>query len=285
MIRVVQWGTGNVGKNGLRAIIGRRDLELVGVKVYDPAKRGIDAGELVGEPATGVFCTTSVDEILELRADCINYSALGSTQLGGFEFTIQELSQLLASGANVTSSAMEHLIQPAIVPEALAALERACLQGGSSFYDTGINPGFAMDLWPITLSRLSRTVEKLQLTEVVDMKRYDSVMVRPFMGFGLTPGNRPIDDMHRDTARSPFYASLLQVAEAMGVRLESVRYHREEVITPIAVETASGRLEPGTVAAMRLELVGAVDGVDRFVNRWVWRMSDEVAPDWPTGDR
>ena len=284
MLRVVQWGTGNVGRNAIRTIIGRPDLELVGVKVYDPAKAGLDAGDLVGLPPTGVCCTVESDALESLGADCINYSALGSTQSGGFDSTVDELCRLLASGANVTSSALEQLIHPAIVPEALAKLEAACDQGYSSFYDTGINPGYTMDLWPITLSRLSRTIEQIRIVEVVDMVRYDSVMARPFMGFGLPPGDRPIDAMHRDTQRSPFYASLRQVADAMGVQLDEVRYRRETALAEVAVRTASGVLEPGTVAAMRMEFVGVVDGRDLLVNSWIWRMSDDVALDWPKGD-
>jgi len=90
--------------------------------------------------------------------------------------------------------------------------------------------------------------------------------------------------MHRNTARSPFYASILQVADAMDLELDGVRYRRDTAVTQSPVETASGILEPGTGAAMRMEVVGVVRGEPRFVNSWVWRMSDTVAPEWPVGD-
>ncbi len=47
-IRVIQWGTGNVGKHSLRAILERPDLELAALKVYSPDKVGEDAGAIVG---------------------------------------------------------------------------------------------------------------------------------------------------------------------------------------------------------------------------------------------
>jgi hypothetical protein len=248
VIRVVQWGTGHVGAPALRTMLGRPNMEVVGVKVYEPAKHGVDAGELVGLPPTGVVCTTDAEEVIRLGADCVKFSALDSTEADGFDKTIGELCRLLSSGANVTSSALELLVQPAIV-EALAALEKACREGGTSFYDTGINPGYVLDLWPITRSRLSRTIERILVMEVVDMVRYESPMVRPFMGFGLPLGDRPIDDMHPNTARSPFYASILQVADAMDVELDGVRYRRDTAVTQTPVETASGILDRGTVAA------------------------------------
>jgi len=285
VLRVIQWGTGNVGKHSLRAILNRADLELAGVKVYSEAKRGLDAGELLGVDPIGVPCVVELEDVLAIDADCIAFNGLGSTLPGQFDATIELLCTLLRSGFNVTSSSMEHLVHPVIVPEALAHLSEACAEGKSSFYDTGINPGFTMDLWPITLSRLSRSIDQLRSTEVVDMSRYDSPMAGEFMGFGRPPGDRPIDDMHRKWQSSPFYASLRQVADAMGCELDGVRYEREVAVTEKPVEVAIGTLEPGTVAAMRMRFIGSLEGEDFLVNEWVWRMTDDVAPDWPNGDR
>lgn len=285
MFRVIQYGTGNVGRHALRALIERPDFQLAGVRVFNPDKVGLDAGTLIDSATTGVSCVGTLDDVLDIEADCVNYSALGSTLAGGFERAVEELCVLLRHGFNVTSSSLEHLIHPVIVPDALKALEEACIVGNSSFYDTGINPGFAMDLWPITMSRMSRTVDQIRLTEVVDMKQYDSPMARDFMGFGLEPGDRPIDAMHRDVLGSPFYASLRQMADAMGITLDSVRYEREVATTDSKVDVAIGSLEPGTVAALRMRFVGVVGGGDFLVNSWVWRMSDDVAPAWPGGDQ
>lgn len=284
MLKIVQWGTGNVGKHALRAILDRPDMELVGVKVYDERKRGLDAGELLGRDAIGVRCVVDLEDVLAMDADCVNFSALGSTNAEAFDATIDLLCTLLRNGFNVTSSSLEHLVHPVIVPDALALLQQACEAGGTSFYDTGINPGFTMDLWPITMTRLSRSIDQIRVTEVVDMKTYDSVMAGPFMGFGLPHDRRPIDDMHENWQTSPFYASLRQVADAMGIELDGVRYEREVALAEKAEEVAIGTLEPGTVAALRMSFVGEVGGRDFLVNRWVWRMSDAVAPDWPSGD-
>jgi len=90
--------------------------------------------------------------------------------------------------------------------------------------------------------------------------------------------------MHRNWRSSPFYASLRQVADAMGCTLDDVRYEREVAVTEVPVDVAIGRLEPGTVAALRMSFIGVLDGSDFLVNQWVWRMSDDVAPEWPTGD-
>jgi hypothetical protein len=46
--RVVQFSTGNVGQHSLRAVIGRPDLQLVGVHAAGADKIGRDAAELCG---------------------------------------------------------------------------------------------------------------------------------------------------------------------------------------------------------------------------------------------
>ena len=64
--RVVQWATGGMGRNVLRAIIDHPALDLVGVYVYGRDKVGRDAGELARRPATGVVATNDRAHILAL---------------------------------------------------------------------------------------------------------------------------------------------------------------------------------------------------------------------------
>ena len=52
--RVVQWGTGNVGRMALDAVLGRPDMELVGCYVTSPAKHGQDVGTILGRDPVGV---------------------------------------------------------------------------------------------------------------------------------------------------------------------------------------------------------------------------------------
>ena len=75
--RVVQWGTGNVGRLALRGLLANPDLELVGLIVHDPSKAGRDAGELCGLGHVGVAATTDADAALALRPDCVAYFATG----------------------------------------------------------------------------------------------------------------------------------------------------------------------------------------------------------------
>lgn len=284
--RIIQWGTGNVGKHSLRFIIERPDFELVGLKVYNPDKAGMDAGDLVGLDRTGVVATTDVEDILAIDADCVVYNALGMTR-GEVAQPIEDICVLLRRGYNVISSAVERAIYPKALPaEILSRLEAACAEGGSSFLGAGINPGFTMDLWAVNMSRLSRRIDRINVVEVCDMTNYDSVENMQYMGFGKTPeeiGDRSLRLEGIDEL-TPFYSSVLMLSDALRFPLDAVRFENEFGLATKRLEVAAGIIEPGAVAVVKMRYVGESNGRDILVNEWVWRTTDDVNPEWGVGE-
>ena len=282
--RVIQWGTGNVGTHALRGIVTRPDYELVGLKVYSEDKAGRDAGALVGQPDTGILATTSVDEILAIDADCVNYNALGTTE-DMYGQPLDDICMLLRRGYNVTTTAIDAFVYPPSAPrEHVQRLEDACAEGGTSFFGSGIDPGFTHDFFPITLTRLSRQVDRVRALEVLNMRDYTSESAMRFMGFGQLPAApSALDAMHSDPGNSVFYTCMLMVADALGFEIEGYRYEREVGITDVPVEIALGTVEPGTIAAVKITIFASAFGRDVLQFEWVWRVTDDVRPEWGTG--
>jgi 4-hydroxy-tetrahydrodipicolinate reductase len=289
MYSIIQWGTGNVGRQALRTILERPDFELAGLRVYNADKVGKDAGDLLELAPTGVVATDSTDEIVALDADCVCYTALGST-LGDHEAPLDDITRLLASGKNVVSSAVEFhaYLRPDFQlagagTNALERLDAACAEGKSTFFHIGINPGFTMDLWPITFSRLSRRIDRITVTEIVDMSGYTSEhMVKEILGFG-----KPADTRTRADQGNPeeaaFAVCLRMVGDAMGIEFEELRASRETAVTDRDLSIAAGTIEAGTVAASKRLFQGVLDGRVVLSLEFVWRVSDQVAPEWPGG--
>src|SRR5512132_1938782 len=76
-IRVIQWTTGNIGKRSLHAIIGRPDMELVGVYAHGADTVGVDAAELAGWPEpTGITATNDIEALIALEPDACCYNPL-----------------------------------------------------------------------------------------------------------------------------------------------------------------------------------------------------------------
>jgi 4-hydroxy-tetrahydrodipicolinate reductase len=282
MYRVIQWSTGNVGTLALRCILGHPELRLAGLLVHSAAKAGKDAGELCGIGRVGVAATNDVDAVLALDADCVCYTA--TADLRPFE-AIDDICRILASGKNVVSSSVVPLVHPkSFLPEWRRKLEDACQQGRSSFFTSGIDPGFANDFLPLALSGLSERWDEVRIQEIINYATYDQPQVLfETMGFG-----KAMD--HVSLLLSPGVLSFAWggtvrlLAEGLGVTLDDVRevYERRPATAPIRV---CGRtVEAGTMAALRFEVQGIVGGRAAIVVEHVTRLDDALAPEWPTGN-
>src|SRR6202008_963487 len=90
-LRGIQWTTGNIGRRSLHAIIGRPDMEFVGVYGHGAEQVGVDAAQLDGWAGpTGARATNDIDALLALGADPCCYTPLWPG--------IDELVRLLESG-------------------------------------------------------------------------------------------------------------------------------------------------------------------------------------------
>src|SRR4249920_490829 len=143
-LRVVQWTTGNVGKQSVIAIARNPGLELVGCYAWSPGKVGRDVGELCGLDSLGVTATDDVDKLLALRPDCVVYNPMWPS--------IDELVRILEAGVNVVTTAA--FINGRRLGSDRQRLVEACERGGSSLFGTGISPGWAQ-LLSIVLAGIS----------------------------------------------------------------------------------------------------------------------------------
>jgi hypothetical protein len=278
--RVIQWATGGVGELALHAILQRNDLELVGLLVHGEGKEGQDAGALLGRNPVGVTATRDVDAILALDADCVCYTAHGETRV---KACLKELCRILASGKNVVTTSIPGTIYgPGMEPEIAARLESACKAGGTSLFGSGIEPGFAGDLLPLTLMTMSEKVRSVRSQEIFSYADYPvAATVFEVFGFGKPPTHRPLMTLP-GVQRAAWGPAVSMVAAGLGVELDEIRETFESVVTERRLEVAAGVIEPGTVAAVRFETIGVVRGTPAIVIEHVNRMSADIAPHWPT---
>lgn len=289
-IRVIQWGLGNVGHHSLRAILERPELELVGLRVYNPAKIGKDAGDFFpGGKKIGVIATDDSNALIALDADVVLYYGFGTT-LGDLGPSTEELAHLLESGKNVIASAVDlfHYLKPGLAPKNVKPwmeprLQEACRKGNTTLYNSGMTPGFALDLWPIFMTKLSRKVDALRITEVVTMWEYKSEMM-PIMGFGLPP-DYPVKmyGMFEDVHNAPYIAPLHMIADALGAELDDVTVEKDLATHDEDLQAPSGIYKAGTVVAIRFQFIGWVKGTKLVTIECVWRMNEKVAPHFPQG--
>ena len=275
---MIQWGTGNAGRKALAGILRHPALELVGVHAHSPAKVGKDAAELCGWPQpTGVVATNDAAALLALDADCVCYMAQGETRIRA---TIDELCKILAAGKNVVNTALVSLCYPPASPKLQARLAAACAQGGSTFFTSGFDPGWSGDVIPLQLAACCERVDSVRVSELMDYSTYpDPGFTGVYFGFG-----RPLDYdaplLRPGMLRGGWGCMVLMVADALGLRLDEIREEHERLPAPESFETAMGRIEKGSCAAVRFEVQGIVDGKPRIVAAHVNRLRDDVGPAW-----
>ena len=158
-LRVIQWTTGNIGRRSLHAIIGRPDMELVGVYAHGDDKVGMDAAELAGWPLgpgkpTGVTATRDIDALLATRPDACCYNPLWPS--------IDELERILESGVNVCTSAA-WITGGKQSTEDLNRIRNACARGNSTIFGNGAHPGMT-NMVAMVLSGSCERVDEIRIT-------------------------------------------------------------------------------------------------------------------------
>jgi hypothetical protein len=263
----------------LRHVIDRPDLDLVGVRVYDPVKDGADAGSLCDRPVSGVQATTDRDAIINTDADVVLYMGKVETDTPG---CFADVCDLLASGKNVVATG-SRFIHPRSLHESLAdGIENACRTGKSSFLGVGLYPGFFGEALAPVLSRLTERTRRISVREVLDYSTYASHdLVFNAMGYGHDPEDTTPLLSDTDYAASAWIGSATVLAQSLGLDINSVKGFREVVPTPRTLTVAAGEIPAGTVGAMRFGV--EVDcGETTMTVEHLTRMADDLAPDWPT---
>jgi 2,4-diaminopentanoate dehydrogenase len=282
MLRVVQWATGPVGRHALRAMVDHPDLEPVAVYVYSDDKVGRDAGEICGIAPIGITTTNDRDEILATDADCVLYMAQGDANPPP---ALDDICALLASGKNVVSTALTPLIYPASMgPQVVDRLEKACAEGGATFHATGIEPGWASEVLPLAISGILGRVDSLVIQELLDYSTYDNAfMLFDVMGFGRPPDDTDVIGADPSVLGSVFRAPLMLVAEGLGATIDEFTFDRQVSVAEDAFDVAAGRIDVGTVEALRFSATAIIAGRRALTVEHVTRLRPDAAPTWPSG--
>jgi 2,4-diaminopentanoate dehydrogenase len=273
--RVIQWATGHIGKVALRHFAENPTYELAGVLVTNPKKVGRDAGEIAGIGPIGVTATDDVEAIVALDADCVHFAPS--------VHDLDVVCRLLRSGKNVVCPVGPFFPWERWKPD-FDKLEAACRDGGTSFHGSGIHPGFAGDLLPLTLARVMSRIDHIHLYETIDHLANPSNYIE-FMGFGREPA-----DLLANPGRSPeapymFAQSMEIVARGLGLTIDDVTAKFAVAAAVRDIEYPRGVVKQGTVAGQHYEWTGWADDKPLITYHCFWTMGpDNIAEDWDSGE-
>ncbi|RWA19874.1 dihydrodipicolinate reductase [Mycolicibacterium elephantis DSM 44368] len=277
---MVQFSTGNVGQHSLRALIGRPDIELVGVHAASPEKVGRDAAELCGlSDPTGIIATDDIDALIALKPDCVVYTALGETRPVE---ALEQMSRFLSAGINVVGTSMVWLVTPRQADDWLRGpLEEACAKGNSSLYVNGIDPGYSGDTAVLAALSLTTRAESVTVREVFDYGNYDDYeYTGTAMGFGSKPGDNPAMAFLPGVITTMFGGLVRNIAAHLCIELDDVTERFEPWYTDQRIECKMMTVEPGGMAGVRFAAEGLRAGSPVITVEHTTRLTPAAAPDW-----
>ena len=275
-LRVVQWTSGSVARQCVRAIVAHPDMDLVGMYAFSADKVGQDAGELVGLPPLGIPATGDIDALLALKPDCVSYSPLHPD--------IGDITRILEAGINIVTTSMFltgwniSTKQPGGVPDAIERIEAAGRKGNASVFGTGMNPGY-INYLACVLTGISHRIHHVKLTESVDVSLFAGDSNMDPLGWGLPP-NSPghVERLLEETR--VFGDGIDVMARILGVSLDEKRCTTEFAYAQKDLNLDGRQIAQGTVAGIKLRWEGLVDGVPLIENCQVWGMTKELEPQW-----
>ena len=285
-IRVVQWGSGNVGRAAIRTVAARPDMDLVGLLVNNPDKVGQDIGEIAGIGKIGVAATDDVEEIIALDADVVLHMPLPSLVYGDDPGAdLDNFCRLLASGKHVITT-VGYMYPKVYGDEVMGRLSDACAAGGVAFHGTGANPGWFGDLLPLLLSGLSLRIDQISVQEVSTFQHYPAPEIMfDMMNFGCTPEEFELRSGRYGIWLNGLFTEAVQmVADGIDAKVDEVTSTMATWVTDHDLDTAAGTVGAGTVAGQRWQWHAMVAGRALVQQETVWRMHIDVAPEWPTGN-
>lgn len=271
--RVVQWGTGEVGRESLRGILDHPGLELAGIKAFGGDKHGVDAGTLIGRAPVGVAATTSVDDALAAAVDCVLYTPRTPS--------VSEVCHLLEAGINVVTTSFA--FHPARAdPQDRFALEQACARGGSSLHGTGLNPGNLGAVLPLAMAGMCREIEQVTIQERADWAMYDSPDITfGQMMFGADPADVSVNSPSLQYTSGLFQQQVWLLGDALGADLDEVVTDLEIVPAGVDGEFLGRPLVAGTVAGQRWLWSGRRAGNTVIQVETLWMLGQRQPKHWP----
>jgi hypothetical protein len=267
-IRVVQWTTGNVGKESIKAIVANPTLQLVGCFAWSQAKVGVDVGELAGIGPVGLPATDDVEALLGLKPDCVVYNPMWPS--------VDELIRILQSGVNVVTTAA--FITGANLGAERDRLERACVEGRASLLGTGVSPGFA-ELVAATIAGMCNRVDKIVVSETADTTFYDSPDTERAAGFGEPIDHPGLAEMAR-AGTAVFGEAVAMVADMLGVDLDEIVCESEFAQTTKDLVMKSWTIPAGHVAGVAASWQGRIRSRTIIDLNVRWKKGATLDPPW-----
>jgi 4-hydroxy-tetrahydrodipicolinate reductase len=253
-------GLGPIGAGVARQLVARHNFKLVAAVDIDPAKAGKDVGAVLGlERPTGVRVVT--DPAAAIRKAKPQAAVLCTSS--SLKKVFPQLASILKHRIPVVSTT-EELAYPWYSNRALARkIDAAAKKAKVAVVGTGVNPGFAMDALPVTLTAICERVDGLRVERIQDA-RIRRLPFQQKIGSGLTPEEFAEKVKTLAVRHVGLTESVAMIADALGWKLDRITDEIQPRIARAPVESRFLKVPAGRVCGIVQDGLGYVDGEPRI---------------------
>ena len=259
--KVVIMGLGPIGAGVARQLLSRSNFRVVAAVDIDPAKAGKDLAEVLGlAKKTGVKVAADVSAAIRKAKPQAAVLCTSSS----LKKLWPQLESVLKLKLPIVSTT-EELSYPWLSNRALARkIDAAAKKAKVAVVGTGVNPGFAMDALPITLTAICERVDAVRVERIQDA-RIRRLPFQQKIGAGLTPEQFADKVKDLSVRHVGLTESVAMIADALGWKLERVTDEIQPKIAQAPVESQFLKVAAGRVCGIVQDGIGYVGGEPRIV--------------------
>ena len=258
--KVMIMGLGPIGAGVARQLLSRSNFKIVAAVDIDPAKAGKDLGEVLGlAKKSGVKVVA--DAIAAIRKAKPQVAVLCTSS--SLKRVWPQLESVLKLKVPIVSTT-EELSYPWFSNRVLARkIDAAAKKAKVAVVGTGVNPGFAMDALPITLTAICERVHSLRVDRIQDA-RIRRLPFQQKIGSGLTPEQFAEKVKDLSVRHVGLTESVAMLADALGWKLDRITDEIQPKIAQAPVESQFLKVAAGRVCGIVQDGIGYVSGEPRI---------------------
>lgn len=250
------YGLGPIGAAVARQIVSRKGFQIVGAVDIDRAKIGLDLGQVIGlDKKLKVRVTNDVAGAIKSGKPDVAVLCTSSS----LQQVMPQIEGLLKKKVAIVSTT-EELSYPVGKNRALAKkIDALAKKAKVAVVGTGVNPGFAMDALPITLTGICEHVDSIRVDRIQDA-RSRRLPFQQKIGSGLNVEQFAQKVKDGSVRHVGLAESVTMIADAMGWKLDKLTDEIHPKIASKAVESELIAVDPGYVCGIVQDGIGYSKG-------------------------
>jgi 4-hydroxy-tetrahydrodipicolinate reductase len=246
------YGLGPIGAAVARQIVSRKGFQIVGAVDIDRAKIGLDLGEVIGLGRKLKIRVTN-DANGAIKSGKPDVAVLCTSS--SLKKVMPQIEAVLKKKVAIVSTT-EELSYPVGKNRALAKkIDALAKKAKVAVVGTGVNPGFAMDALPITLTGICERVDSIRVDRIQDA-RTRRLPFQQKIGSGLNTEQFAAKVKDGSVRHVGLAESVTMIADAMGWKLDKVTDEIHPKIADRAVESELIAVDPGYVCGIIQDGIG-----------------------------